>query len=303
MSLTKEDDILTAFSEIKTSLRLVLRNLDKYFTLFPNLLWKIGTILIEKIESLWIQVDILDFWNYIKNFGEDLNMLCKLYILQHKSYKHFDYSGKALIEILQSKPEFLLEYITYLYSDEKRNNSIHNERLWFIWRIAGIELYLERIIDFIIHQDKYYFWISEHFLNSFFTDIEEISLPRAQAFIRAYVESYFFDTNKMNLIVDVLRHTMSPLFEEILLRYLELTQDLEKFNAIHWIENWWTYSWDTMFWDIEAWRYTVILDVIKKSKARIEVIPIKTYLLKRIDESKRSAEWERRRRFIEKNRW
>jgi hypothetical protein len=123
---------------------------------------------------------------------------------------------------------------------------------------------------------------------------------RAESFLFDYCKANFSDSDKMNLIVDIVRHSMKEIFDEILLLFLSLNQDRETFEKIWWRGNGTSGMGNVILADIEMADWKDILSIVEKSKLGIKLIPIKRYLNERIESCQKSGDWERQRRFLER---
>ena len=123
---------------------------------------------------------------------------------------------------------------------------------------------------------------------------------RAKKFLISYCKESFMNSDKMNIIVDVVRHSMSDLFGEILLLFLSLCQDREIFSKIWWRGNGGTYSGDVIIGDIKAADWQNILSIVNKSTVGMKLIPIKKYINEQIESAMRYADGERLSRFLER---
>lgn len=61
------------------------------------------------------------------------------------------------------------------------------------------------------------------------------------------------------------------------------------------------YSADVIFGDVEAAEWRTILSIVEKATLGIKLIPIKRYLAEKIENCLKSGEYERKRRFLQKN--
>jgi len=156
---------------------------------------------------------------------------------------------------------------------------------------------LKDIFDLVINKGLY-LGILKHFCNVFFSPIPEEFLWRAKAFLIEYVRENHSDYKKMNAVIDIARHSMKDIFNEILLLYVSLNQDAEIFSKILWRGNGGTYSGDVIIGDIEAAEWRNILSLLEKSDVGIKLIPIKKYLNERVESALKSGDWERKRRFL-----
>ena len=113
-----------------------------------------------------------------------------------------------------------------------------------------------------------------------------------------YVSVNFNDSKKINVIVDIVRHSRKKLFSKVLLYYISLNQNHENFSKIWWRGNGGSYSGKVITGDIEAADWKNILSIVEKSDLGIKLIPIKKYLNEQIENCLEHGNWERKRRFL-----
>ena len=77
---------------------------------------------------------------------------------------------------------------------------------------------LKTVFDLVIEKEPY-FGILDHFCNSFFRNLRDGTNEKAKDFLRDYCKENFSDSNKMNVIVDIIRHSMKDMYDEILLLF------------------------------------------------------------------------------------
>ena len=123
---------------------------------------------------------------------------------------------------------------------------------------------------------------------------------RAKQFLLNYTSKNYSDSNKINIVVDIARHSMKEIFEEVLLLFISLSQDREMFSKIWWRGNGGSYSGDVIIADLEMADWKNIQSIIEKSDVGIKLIPIKTYVNEQIEYCNKSGDWERQRRFLRK---
>jgi hypothetical protein len=87
----------------------------------------------------------------------------------------------------------------------------------------------------------------------------------------------------------------------VLLKFISTHQNVEEFDDIWWRGNGGTYSGKVIMGDLEAADWRNILDIINKSDMGIELLPIKKHVTSKIENSLKSGDWERKRRFLERH--
>ncbi|MFC2441577.1 MAG: hypothetical protein ACFNUO_01925, partial [Capnocytophaga ochracea] len=267
----------------------------------PNLFQELLQIIIDKNEkkdeTIFVQFDIIE--EYFEELGNDINLIKKLYLQQDLIDCHFDLTRRGLAKIIQRDENFLIEYIDNLYSKKQNQHYLHEDiYLNVIWESNKIEPILKTIFD-LLDEKEVYLGIGEHFCNSFFWNLPQEVGIRAKKFLLNYCEENYRNCKKMNFIVDIARHSMKEIFEDVLLLFISLTQDVDLFSKIYWRGNGGTVvCGDVNFGDLEASDWQNILSIVERSNLGMKLIPIKKYLNTQIENGLKYADWERKRKFI-----
>lgn len=301
-AIIENDDVINlinTFGNLSGNSAIHLDSLDKYLSIEPNLFQIILSKIVEANEqkdaNLKIRIDF--FTNHFEKLGNDLNLIEKAYLQQKKTHLYFDYGGKGLLNILKVDPAFLFDYVKDF---KDANGESSHKDLSFIWTIDNIEQQLYKVFDLLAKNNPYY-GISDHFSNAFFRTIENEELRiKAKDFLLSYCASNFNVPNRINMIVDIVRHTMRNCFEEILLMFVAKTQSVELFSKIWWRGNGTFASGDVILSDIEAADWQNIYSILEKSPLGFELSQIKQYVQTKITDSLKAGEWERRNRFLKR---
>ncbi|APD07666.1 hypothetical protein UJ101_02165 [Flavobacteriaceae bacterium UJ101] len=295
------NSLVKSISKMNNSNTIHFNRLERFLKVTPNLFQLILKTITEKNEREGTQLKVwMDFFSkYFDNLGEDIVLIKKAYIQQNLIQNHyFDYKKQGLLNILNKDPNFLIDYINSLYCEESHNFSDDNINLNFIWRINNIEPILTQVFDLVIHKE-YYFGIRKHFCNSFFYNISEKHSKKVKKFLFQYIQENYNNYKKINAVVDITRHSMKNIFEDVLLHFVSLNQDQNIFSKIWWIGNGTVYHGDVIIGYIEASKWKNILTIIEKSDIGSKLIPIKIYLNKKIQKALISGDRERKRKFLE----
>jgi len=277
-----------------------LGGLKRYLSIEPNLFQELLQIIIDKNEKkdemIFVQFDIIE--DYFEELGADIDLIKKLYLQQDLIDNHFDLTRRCLAKIILRDENFLIEYIDNLYI-KKQNQHYLNEDIYLnvIWESNKIEPILKTVFD-LLDKKEVYLGIGEHFCNSFFWNLSQEASIRAKSFLLDYCKENYGSHKKMNLIVDIARHSMKEIFEDVLLLFISLTQDVDLFSNIYWRGNGETVVEDVNFGDLRASEWRNILSIVEKSDLGIKLIPIKKYLNTQIENELKYADWERKRKFI-----
>lgn len=294
--------LIRTISNIKEANTIHFDRLQRFLILEPDLFQLILKTIIEKNEKDGTRLQVwMDFFSiHFDQLGDDIELIKKAYLQQDKIQNHFDYDGKGFLNILRKDVTFLLEYVNNLYSTKQFGLSADHRNLSFIWQVDNIEPILKNVFDLVVEKEPY-FGILDHFCNAFFRNLQEEGKERAKNFLINYCKESFYDSNKMNIVVDIVRHSMKEFFDDILLLFLSLNQDRKIFSEIWWRGNGGTvHSGDVNFGDLEAADWRNILSIVERSDLGIKLIPVKKYINERIGSSLRYADLERQRKFLER---
>ena len=249
-------------------------------------------------EGTKLAVWITTFETHFEQLGDDIELIKRAYLQQDLIDSHFDLIGKGFLKILKKDSSFLFEYVTNLYSEKKYLSGSNRKNLSVIWQVENIEQELRKVFDLVIKKEST-FRTHDHFYNSFFKPLEDDAKEKAKNFLLSYCQTNFSDINKMNLIIDVVRHSMKEILEEILLLFLSLTQDKELFSKIFWLPNQRSWTGDDTLSDIDTREWKNILAIIEKSRVGIRLIPIKKYVNDNIARCLDMSNSEKERSFLD----
>lgn len=294
--------LVNTVSSMNDSYTIHFERLKRFLAIEPNLFQILLKTIVEKNEKEGTRLQVwMDFFSeHFDQLGNDIGLIKKAYIQQDKIHNFFDFEGKGMLNILKKDPNFLLEYINSLYEVKQFGISGDNKPLEFVWQIEGIENVLVKVFDLVIEKEPY-FGIGDHFCNAFFRNLQGEQKEKASQFLLTYTRTNYTSSDKMNIVVDIVRHSMRELFDDILLLFLNLTQGKDVFAKIWWRGNGGSvHSGDVNFGDIEAADWRNILSIVERSDAGINLIPIKQYINEQIEYSLKHADLERQRKFLER---
>lgn len=295
------DHLIQTISRIKQARTIHFDRLKRFLIIEPNLFQKILKTIFDKNKKDATNIQVwMDFFStHFDQLGDDFELIKQSYIQQNNIQNHFDYEGKGFLNILKQEPNFLFEYVDNLYQDKRLGVYADHRNFAFVWQVENIESVLEKVFDFVVEREPY-FGIGDHFCNSFFRNLQDETKERAKQFLLDYTSKNYTDSNKVNIVVDIVRHSMKEIFEEVLLLFISISQDREIFSKIWWRGNGGSYTGDVIIADIEMVDWKIIQSIIEKSDVGIKLIPIKTYVTEQIEYCNKSGDWERQRRFLSK---
>ena len=294
--------IIDTITKITEPTIITFDRLQKFLLIKPNLFHIILKKIIDKNERDKDKTKIR-IWDSFFSFNfnqisENIELIEKAYIQQDEIQNYFDFDGKGFLNILKKDARFLIEYTKSLYLKNQFYISDKHKNLEFIWQVDNIESILIEVFDLVVEKEPY-FGILDHFCNSFFRNLQGTHNERAKKFLFDYCKCNDNNSEKMNIVVDIIRNSMRELFEDILLLFLSINQDVQVFSEISWRGNGGTYSGEIIIGDLQAAEWRNILSIIEKSDIGFKLIPIKKYVNEQIEYSLRHGNWERQRRFLD----
>jgi hypothetical protein len=266
-----------------------------------HLFIEILSVAYHKIETLDIRISLSHhfFEKYSLMLTNDIDLLCKCYIQQYaKVDQHFDFDKKGMKILVSQNKEFLITYIKFFFSGKKNQyNRDTHQRLSFVWDLEDEHKQIEDALLILI-DSNIYLGIGAHPTIVLFNSLTESQEPKAKAFLLTFISKYYNDDKRLNPIFHVIRHLMKDFFEEAFLHYLSHSPNVDVFEKVWWRGNGGTYSGEVIIGEIQAKEWQDILAMAEKGNNQLELIPIKAYIKKQIDYSLRSAEEERKRKFV-----
>lgn len=295
-----KNELLQTFSSFTIHIQyLRFETVEKYLPIDKDIIHISLKIVVDKIENenLRVTLSYHFFENYSKFIFDDFQLLSKAYIQQEKINSHFDLERNGLKTLVEINQEFLYEYLTQFYTDASWDNRNRYTHLPFIWDLSNYEETIEKAINLIIEHNSY-FGVGDYSLSILFSHLSEPRQEKAKSFIHKYIIKNNNDYIKMNAIFDVIRNIFSSLFDIAFSQYLSLNTNIDSFEQIYWRGNGGTYRGDEIIGEIIARDWQRILSVVDKLKNQLELIPIKAYIKKRIEYELKSAEEERKIKFV-----
>jgi hypothetical protein len=275
--------------------------LHKFLKIESSIFYILIKIITDKKELE--SIEIIAHTDFLEEgldlLNNDVELTKKLYVQQSKIHRLYDYDGKIFLNILEQDTSFLTDYTDYFYKDDNNKNSGNSKKLKFIWQINDIESSLSKTLDHFASKESYLIAIGTHDCNVFFENIDIMHRERAATFLRKYCINNYKNPDRMNLLINIVRHSFNELFEQMILLFLTLTQDVKLFEQIYWIGNGGTVvRGDVIFGDINAAEWRNILSIVNRSSIGISLLPIKRHINDKIDHHLEYAEWERKRSFF-----
>ena len=211
---------------------------------------------------------------------------------------HYDYDRKGLRNIVTVHPKYFQFYVDTFYCAKNDLERDTHDHLSFIWDIPHSNKLVKLAINSII--DSTLYWgMSETLLNNFFRELNDAQKDKAHLFVHSYIAEFHRNENYMDGIFDVLNNAFSEYFEEEFKYFLSIESDVEVFKKIAWIGRGGTSFGEVIIGEIQAGKWQKILSLVDGCNDTVKLIPIKHFVKDRIAAEIKSAEYERKRQFMD----
>jgi hypothetical protein len=178
------------------------------------------------------------------------------------------------------------------------HSSIGIVKLGFVWDCETIESIFCTVFNLMTENAEDYSFSEDRINDFFYFDNNEIFKLKAKKFLFNYSKENIKNTTKINLVIDIMLHSMREYYEEYILFVLDLNCDVTFFSKIYWRGQSTFGMGDVILEEIDASDWRNILSVVDKSEPGIKLIPIKRYIKDMIDSCTRSADKRRREQFL-----
>lgn len=221
-------------------------------------------------------------------------LLEEAYFQQEKLNNHYDYGRPGLKALVSIDPSFLLRYVQHHFHETSWETKDMDDTMAFIWDLEISDEILvnsfSRIIDYTVS-------FGDHTLNIFFQNLDDQGKTKALSFLERYFHANINDDSKVDIIVNILIHSLPDEFNRFILLYLKLLPDPEEFKKIQWIKTGGVYSGDVNISALRAEQWQKILDQVTNAPNQLQLLPIKQFIKSQIQDELKNAEIEKQRKF------
>ncbi|GHV72406.1 hypothetical protein AGMMS49928_29240 [Spirochaetia bacterium] len=291
-------NLINAINELTGFAELSFKHLEKYCR-FGNDLFTLLLKVIIKLNENGNKIMIFqsDFSKFIGLFG-NIETIKEFYFQMIDIDSNYDYGEEIFKEIIALDISFLYEYIEKYYLANDKYHSITITKLGFVWQNSKTDTVFNKIFDTMILDAQNYSFSENPIKDFFYFDEKDNSKIRAKSFLFEYSKNNINSTVKINLVVDIILHSMRDYFEEYLLFFLSLNYDVMFFSEIYWRGQSTFGMGDVILEEIDASDWRNILSIVEKSELGIELIPVKRYISDQIEMYTRSANKRKQELFL-----
>ncbi len=298
---TFEKKLIQCVQSSAVNTNFLISNLKNFIELNEKLPFQLLKIITRKNEKEENKIYVFaEFYkNYPPTSKVELELFKQSYLQQETLHWNFDHDRTGLKSVLKLDHSFLNDLISLLF-DLNNNPSPSKsllKRLNFIWEFKNYQVILNEAINLLV--EKYDFaGITENPINAFFENLSEESKVKAEKFVLDFISKNNVDRDKMNAMVDVLRHQFHPYFEKAFSHYLSVNTNVEDFQKIRWIGLGGFYKEKVNVSEVRGSKWQNLLFLASQAENQFELIPIKNFLKEKVERHQADAERERRRKIM-----
>lgn len=219
----------------------------KYLSLDKHVVARVTEIILEKAENDSNFVSALSslFNSYsevskmlIDLFDADLGLLKRAYFeVSATNSRHSDHNGVTFARILDHDPDFVLEYIDWMYSrrgfpqyDDTRDYSV-------LWMRDDCELVMTRVVERIYEHERDRGLLDFEYLGTFF-GLAGSRIPNPQVqnrrdrFLKGLIESRHDDSDFMQFVFGIVAQFPPKLRRSFIASFLEYNKVFEAFERL-----------------------------------------------------------------------
>ncbi|HDV5709955.1 TPA: hypothetical protein RJD49_001642 [Legionella pneumophila] len=280
--LEKDNLIIVNITKILLDKALIDKNFGYCFSLLFNPFAKVNNLL----ESL---------------FKGNESILKQAYIAHERVESHADFDGKSLNLIMNMDPNFLLEYVDYIYSDNEYYNNYNKSRDYhFLWKRDNNKELMTSVIAKILSYgtDKNYrfneFLKQLFFIDKARSDLVDIK-EKQDCFLKTTIKNCSHNIDIMSLIFKSIAHFEVERRSILIAYFLTQNQDIESFKTLPLEPNSW--GWQGSAVPIIAGRIAYWQNLLPYCNS-INLLAHRQYIEDRIQELLRHLEAEKKSDFI-----
>ncbi|MEH2339053.1 hypothetical protein [Nostoc sp.] len=168
-------------------------------------------------------------------FDNQLNLLKKAYLQALKNDLYIDENGRYFAYILKRAPEFILEYMDWIYQQKAQLYHFDDTRDYsFLWRSDNYEQLMRQIIEYVYNQNQLVLGtirIDKFFILSADAQDNETLWKRQDHILMRLLEFRCDDIPFIQFIFDIITdfsYKRRRLFVEFFIRYNKKFEDFEK---------------------------------------------------------------------------
>jgi hypothetical protein len=236
------------------------RNLDfllKYCSLDANVVVRVTKIILDKnTENLnysYALSPLFDFYieknkALIDLFKDNLDLLKRAYLTVLKIEWYADEDGQYLAYILNLDPNFILEYIDWIYEQKEQSYHFDDNRDYsFLWRHENYEELMSQVVDRVYEREREQLGCGYNNLKHFFilnadTGNNILLQDRQDKLLKKLIENRHQDIEFIQFVFNVITQFSSERRCSFIALFLERNKKFEDFEKLPLEPSSWSYE-------------------------------------------------------------
>ena len=228
----------------------------------------------------------------------DWTLLKATYLQQAQIASHFDATYSLLAKYVSHQPGFLAEYVEASTMDWR---SVQDHRgLGILWTAPKAEQAMQEAFDYGLTEERCN--LTKMFYPELFRRVPEQEQQRAFAFLCQYIAKNKEEVEKVDVVLECVREGMPGRLESIVHFLLSVQPHASFFESLRWTRDHYTLGRGRLVSEMKAAEFQVLLDILERMPGKHHrYAEHRAFLLRQIDEWKKRAAFERKRRFLDED--
>jgi len=294
----------TEYSQMPNHLDFLLE-----YALFDNrVVAKVAQIILDKGDSqnsAWILHTIINPYSEIHKllsslFKDDVGTLKRVYLTVKQGKTHDDHNSATLAKILELDPEFIVEYIEWIYSPKEEGSRWHHDTQDYsgLWKHKNYHEIFKRIIELVYKKEKSAHWYTE--LRQFFMSnegkrLDADILQRQEELLTELVNTRYRESDFVELLFEVIAYFPAERRSRLIYTFLQHNKNFIDFQRLQ-LES------SSMSWSGSAVPvYQKRIDYLKSLLPMLDsaqLLEHRVYVQQMIDSLENQKNLEKKRDFI-----
>lgn len=170
-------------------------------------------------------------------FKDNIETLKKVYLTLKSGRDHNDHNSETLSKILNLDPEFIVEYIEWIYNPKQENSRWHHDTQDYsiLWRHQNHHEIFKRIVELVYEKEENPHWYTE--LRYFFMSHEEKRLDagieqKQEELLTELINARHSDVNFMEFLFVVIANFPKERRARLIFNFLQLNKNFADFQRL-----------------------------------------------------------------------
>lgn len=217
----------------------------EYIPFDSRVVAKIAQLILNKGDSqyaAWTLNSITNPYSEINKhlinlFKDDVETLKKIYLTVKADKGQDDHNSITLSKILEIDPEFIVEYIEWIYTPKGEGSRWHHDSQDYsaLWRHQNHHDIFKRIVDLVYKKEKSAHWYTE--LRQFFMSNEEKRLDpdiqqKQEELLTELIDANYQDIDFMEFLFEVIVYFRQERRSRLIFTFLQHNKSIDDFQRL-----------------------------------------------------------------------